>query len=178
MSRRRKQAQGSRSATKRSAVASNPLSAREADGPLDMAVRYAEACGLAAQGQYDEARRIYAKLDAVLAGAESEARLRALIRSDLAAVAAIDRRFEEALAGWRAALEIDPDCLMARLNRDLIEAELSFGQMIGDLGELKLAPAPVPSQHMGDGSGLGGADLHLAGVDGWSRKTCAANARP
>ncbi len=110
-----------------------------------MAVRYAEACGLAAQGQYDEARRIYAKLDAVLAGAESEARLRALIRSDLDAVAAIDRRFEEALAGWRAALEIDPDCLMARLNRDLIEAELSFGQMIGDLGELKLARAPVPS---------------------------------
>ena len=89
MSRRRKQAQGSRSATKRSAVASNPLSARQSYGPLDMAVRYAEACGLAAQGQYHEARRIYAKLDAVLAGAESEARLRALIRSDLDAVAAM-----------------------------------------------------------------------------------------
>ena len=44
---------------------------------------------------------------------------------------------------------------MARLNRDLIEAELSFGQIIGDLGELKLAPAPVPSQHLGDGNASG-----------------------
>ena len=46
-------------------------------GPLDVAVRYAEACGLAAQGRYDEARRIYAELDAMLACAESDARVRA-----------------------------------------------------------------------------------------------------
>ena len=54
------------------------------------------------------------------AGAEGEFRLRALIRNDLAAIAALEGRFDEALAGWQAALEIDPDCLMARLNRDLI----------------------------------------------------------
>ena len=60
---------------------------------------------------------------------------------------------------------------MARLNRDLIEAALSFGQMGGDVGELKLAPAPVPSPlvgeggpqgRMGGGSGLGNAELRLA----------------
>ena len=81
--------------------------------------------------------------------------MRALIRSDLAASAAIEGRVDEALAGWRAALEIDPDCLMARLNRDLIEAELSFGQMSGDVGELKLAPAPVPSPLVGEGGPQG-----------------------
>jgi hypothetical protein len=186
MSRRRKKDQGTRSTAAKSAVASKAASAFTAKVPLDVAVRYAEACGLAAQGKSDEARQIYAELDAVTAGARSEARVRALIRSDLAAIAAIEGRFDEALAGWRAALEIDPDCLMARLNRDLIEAELSFGQMSGDLGDLKLAPAPVPSPlvgegaivpsplvgeggpqgRMGGGVGLRGADPHLAGVIG------------
>jgi hypothetical protein len=149
MSRRRKKDQGTRSTAAKSAVASKAASAFTAKVPLDVAVRYAEACGLAAQGKSDEARQIYAELDAVTAGARSEARVRALIRSDLAAIAAIEGRFDEALAGWRAALEIDPDCLMARLNRDLIEAELSFGQMSGDLGDLKLAPAPVPCPLVG-----------------------------
>ena len=60
---------------------------------------------------------------------------------------------------------------MAQLNRDLIEAALSFGQMGGDVGELKLAPAPVPSPlvgeggpqgRMGGGSGLGNLDLAVA----------------
>jgi tetratricopeptide (TPR) repeat protein len=171
MSRRRKKDQGTRSTAAKSAVASKAASAFTAKVPLDVAVRYAEACGLAAQGKSDEARQIYAELDAVTAGARSEARVRALIRSDLAAIAAIEGRFDEALAGWRAALEIDPDCLMARLNRDLIEAELSFGQMGGDVGELKLAPAPVPSPlvgeggppgRMGGGVGLGNAELRLA----------------
>ena len=114
MNRRRKKARATRSAAKKSAVVPKAASVFVADGPLDVAVRYAEACGLAAQGRIDEARRIYAELDVVLAGAESEARVRALIRSDLAAIAAIEGRFDEALAGWRAALEIDPDCLMAR----------------------------------------------------------------
>src|SRR5271156_1556732 len=152
MNRRRRKSQGTRSVATKSAVASKPPSAFLAGGPLDVAVRYAEACGLAAQGRNDEARRIYSELDAVLAGSESEARVRALIRSDLAAIAAIEGRFDDALAGWRAALEIDPDCLVARMNRDLIEAELSFGQMNGDVGELKLAPGPVPSPLVGEGA--------------------------
>jgi hypothetical protein len=76
MSRRRKKAQGTRSAATKFAVAPKPTSVIVADGQLDLAVRFAEACGLAALGQYDEAQRIYAELDAVLAGTESEARVR------------------------------------------------------------------------------------------------------
>ena len=68
--------------------------------------------------------------------------------------------------GWQAAMEIDPDCLMARLNRDLIEAELSFGQMNGDLGELKLAPAPVPSPPVGEVASLPSLLLGEGGPNG------------
>jgi hypothetical protein len=144
MGRIRKKSQGGRSAAKRSAATVNASASIFVAGPIDFAVRYAEACGLAVQGRSDEARRTYLELDSGLALAAGEVRLRALVRNDLAALAALEGRVDEALAGWRAALEIDPDCLMARLNRDLIEAELSFGQMNGDLGELKLAPAPAP----------------------------------
>ena len=58
---------------------------------------------------------------------------------------------------------------MARLNRDLIEAELSFGQMSGDVGELKLAPAPVPSPLVGAGGRPFGADPRVAGAVGQRR---------
>ena len=75
MSPRRKQGQGTGSAAGKSAVAPKAAFAILADGPLDVAVRYAEVCGLAAQGRYDEARRIYAELDAVLVDAEAEAGL-------------------------------------------------------------------------------------------------------
>ena len=44
------------------------------------------------------------------------------MRNDLAVIAAMDGRFDEARTGWRAALEIDRDRLVARLNRDLVEA--------------------------------------------------------
>ena len=138
MGRIRKKSQGGRSAAKRSAATVNASASIFVAGPIDFAVRYAEACGLAVQGRSDEARRTYLELDSGLALAAGEVRLRALVRNDLAALAALEGRVDEALAGWRAALEIDPDCLMARLNRDLIEAALSFGQMGGDVGELKL----------------------------------------
>ena len=78
----------------------------------------------------------------------------------------MEGRLDEALVGWRAAIAIDPECLMARLNRDLIEAELSFGQESGDLDELKLAPAPVPSPLVGAGGAPIGADLRVAGAVG------------
>jgi glycosyltransferase involved in cell wall biosynthesis len=159
MSQRRRKAQGTRRAAAKSSVATiKPKSTASADGPIDIAVRYAEACGLAAQGKRVEARRIYAELDAVLAGHESEARLRALVCNDLAAIAALEGRFDQALAGWRAALEVDPDCLMARLNWDLIEAELSMGPMGGDVGELRFASVPSPLVGEGGPQGrMGGA---------------------
>ena len=121
------------------------------EGPIDAAVRYAEACGLAGQGKHAQARRIYPELDAALANVDSEVRVRALIRNDLAVLAVADGRFDEARAGWRGALDADPDCLVARLNRDLLEAEISLATMKNDVGELKLAPAPgaapVAGQH-------------------------------
>ena len=39
------------------------------------------------------------------------ARLRALIHNDLAVLAAIEGKFDEARTGWRKALEVDPECL-------------------------------------------------------------------
>ena len=42
-------------------------------------------------------------------------------------------------------LDMDADCLVARLNRDLVEAEISLSQTTDDFGELKLAPVPVPT---------------------------------
>jgi len=73
-----------------------------------------------------------------------------LIRNDLAVLDAIEGKFEEAREGWRRALEADGELLLARLNRDLMEAEISFAGVQEELGELKLVPAP--------GSGAGGAD--------------------
>jgi hypothetical protein len=64
-----------------------------------------------------------------------------LIRNDLAVLAAIDGKFDEARSGWREAMEVDPECLLARLNRDLVEAETSLATVQNDFGELKLAPA-------------------------------------
>ena len=167
MGRIRKKSQGSRSTVKKSAagVTASPSSFL-ADRPVDFAVKYAEACGLATQGKNDEARRIYLELDAAPSGVEGEVRLRALVRSDLAALSALEGRFDEALAGFRSALEIDPDCLMARLNRDLIETELSMGQMGGDVGELRFASAP---SHQGGGRWPAGPDGGAGASDSGSR---------
>jgi hypothetical protein len=89
---------------------------------------YAEACSLACQGQHDDAWLVYIDLKRAIASAEKFSRLRALIQNDLAVLAAMGGRFDEARAGWQTALEIDRDCLMARLNRDLVEAEIHLGE--------------------------------------------------
>ncbi len=111
-------------------------------GPVDSAARYAEASNLAAQGQHDEARKLYADWAAARAYADSGTRLRALVHNDLAVMAALDGRYQEAQTEWQAALEIDPDCLPAQLNRDLLDAEMKLSQATDDFGGLTLAPAP------------------------------------
>jgi hypothetical protein len=93
---------------------------------------YAKASGSACQGRHEEARQLYAVLEGALAGVGGDARLRAFVRNDLAVMAAIEGRFDEALTGWKAALEIDSGCLVARLNRVSVEAELCLGQPTGD----------------------------------------------
>ncbi len=102
--------------------------------------RYLAACRLAEEGKYEDARRAYAKLKQ--STARSNAWLRGLIRNDLAVLAAIEGKFDEAREQWQQAVEIDPECLLARLNRDLVEAEISLAAAQDDIGELKLAPAP------------------------------------
>jgi hypothetical protein len=109
---------------------------------FDTPSKYAEACGLASRGQHDEARRAYADLVAAIAIGDTDTRLRALVQNDLAVMAAMEGRFDDARTGWRTALEIDKDCLLARLNRDLVEAEINRGRATADFGELQLAPAP------------------------------------
>ncbi len=118
---------------------------------FDFETAHADACSLASQGQHDEAWLVYSDVKRLITNAEAGSRLRALIENDLAVLAAMDGRFDEALTGWQTALEIDRDCLVARLNRDLVEAEISLSQATDGLGELKLAPAPIASPLAGEG---------------------------
>ena len=74
--------------------------------------RYFDACRLASEGRYEEARRSYRKLQAGVAKANN--RLRGLIENDIATLAALEGKLDEAKCGWRAALEADPDCLVAQ----------------------------------------------------------------
>jgi hypothetical protein len=157
MSRIRKRAPATTATNRRSRANLNAGATAAVDEPLDVQARYAEACRLASQGEHEEARRLYSDLEVSLSGAEGDVRLRALVQNDLAVMAAMDKRFEEASRGWHAALEIDRDCLVARLNRDLVEAEIRSIQTTDDSGELKLAPAPpaLPSPLVGEGGPQG-----------------------
>jgi len=98
--------------------------------------RYRQACELAQKWSYDTARRLYAKLEK--ATREPDPHHRALIRNDLAVLAALEGRYDEAQQGWQAAIELDQDCLQAQLNRDLVQAEL-------DLAGTHPQPEPAPS---------------------------------
>jgi glycosyltransferase involved in cell wall biosynthesis len=106
---------------------------------------YCQACRLAEQGLYDDARRLYADVES--AATEADARLRALIRNDLAVLAALEGRFDEARLGWHHAIEVDPGCQLAHLNDVLVAAELdSLTSSQGDVpAPLQFAPAPVAS---------------------------------
>jgi hypothetical protein len=55
---------------------------------------YWQACRLAQEGKIDEARRLYAELEAP--ATDQDSRLRALIRNDLAALTALERRLDQA----------------------------------------------------------------------------------
>jgi len=85
----------------------------------------------------------------VRGAAKKNARLRGLIQNDLALLDAVEGKFDQARAGWRRAIEADGELLLAKLNRDLLEAEISLADGLEELGELKLVPAP--------GAGAGGA---------------------
>jgi len=101
---------------------------------------YRRACRLAGRGQYKLARRLYAKLKPKA----GETRLESLIANDLAVLAALEGRFEEARQGWRAALALDSDCVPARLNCDLAQEEV-------DVVEQGSPHAPSPDDEKFEG---------------------------
>ena len=85
----------------------------------DLPRLYRRACRFAERGRLDQARRLYATLEATA----TSARLKALVVNDLAAVAARDGDLAAARAGFRSALTLDPGCEPARLNDALLQAE-------------------------------------------------------
>jgi len=106
--------------------------------------RYVEACRSAEQGRYQQAREIYARL--VRRVPKRDKRLRALIHNDLAVLDVLEGKLDDARERWRRALEADGDLLLARLNRDLMEAEISLTETQEEVGEIKLVPEPGSSQ--------------------------------
>src|SRR2546426_4226364 len=81
---------------------------------------YEQARELAAEGKHRVARRMYERLlDSV-----SDGPLRALIKNDLAVLAAVRADTEFAYHGFRAAVALDRNCEPARLNLALLEADL------------------------------------------------------
>ena len=77
MNRRRRRGRAERSGATKTTLASNASTAAVAVGPVDFAVRYAEACGLAARGKIDRVPRIYLEPDAALVEAQGEVRMQA-----------------------------------------------------------------------------------------------------
>jgi glycosyltransferase involved in cell wall biosynthesis len=82
--------------------------------------RYQRARKLAESGQFEEAIRLYEQVKT----SGPDPRLNALIHNDLAAIALMQGRTEDALEGWKRAMTDDPACRAARLNHDMLLAEL------------------------------------------------------
>jgi hypothetical protein len=104
---------------------------------------------------YNEARRLYAELEGDLA-TESDGRLRGLIRNDLAVLAPMEGHFDEARQGWSQVLEIDRDCLQARLNDALVAAELEYVNSLPDEDVEPFVYAPAPGSAAASSSAADG----------------------
>jgi len=89
----------------------------------DVWARYGKACSLAEQGRFDDSSQIYR----TLIGDTAELRPKALAANDLAVLSVMTGRIDEGLEGWRQAIEADKTLLSARLNRDLMNAEIAPG---------------------------------------------------
>src|ERR1017187_4420703 len=138
MSRRAKNTQQARKSTKSAGRVSQRRS--DAVGKDGLPADYWNACEFVQDGRYDKARKTYARLQRSAAKADS--RLCLLIQNDLAVLAAMEGKFDEACQGWRGAIESNGECLPARLNLGLVEAELSLSRATVSPSELKTVPAP------------------------------------
>jgi tetratricopeptide (TPR) repeat protein len=103
---------------------------------------YRRACHLAADGQHDEARRLYAELGA----SASDARLQALITNDLATLDAVNGDFDAARQRLEEALAIDESCRPARLNLELLVNRLGLSREAAFDGYLD-TPILSPRSH-------------------------------
>jgi hypothetical protein len=79
---------------------------------------YRRAFRLAWLGRLDQARRLYAQIDA-----SADPRLRSLVASDLAVLDAMAGDLGSARASFRAVLAADGSCEPARLNAALLDTE-------------------------------------------------------
>ncbi len=136
MSRRAKNANGK--AAKPARRASRP--GIDVGGRDGLPANYWKACELIRDGQYEKARTLYAQLEQSAAYASPQ--VRALIQNDLAVFAALDEKFDEPCEGWRAALKSDPECMSARLNLDMVQADLSLLAPTLNVPPLHASPAP------------------------------------
>jgi glycosyltransferase involved in cell wall biosynthesis len=116
--------------------------AKHADGVAEPGLprRYGRACRFVLKGRIEQARRLYAKLR----DETTDPRLQSLVANDLAVLAALEGRLDEAREGWQAGLEFDACCLPARLNRDLVEADAGLGAGRGNENAAS-APGVIPA---------------------------------
>jgi glycosyltransferase involved in cell wall biosynthesis len=105
---------------------------------------YDHACRLAESGDVGEARRLYDIVGQTVKGPK----LKALVTSDRAALAALEGETDSALQGFVAALAIDSDCEPARANLALLEAESPSGDQASSDPALVCAPSG-PSNGIG-----------------------------
>ena len=75
--------------------------ANVADSKNGLPGDYWKACELARVGRYKQARAAYTALEQTASGANCNARLRALIQNDLAAINAMDGQLREVSEKWR-----------------------------------------------------------------------------
>jgi glycosyltransferase involved in cell wall biosynthesis len=129
---------------------------------------YERATRCAADGQVDEARRIYGALATDL----PDRRLQALVCNDQATLAALTGDRAAAVRGFREALAVDPQCAVARFNLTFLEDELAEDAPASAAADAAAPPAP-PVQPGGVGKvailsflfnwpSSGGGNVHTA----------------
>jgi hypothetical protein len=147
MARRGKDVSKTERAMKSAAKA--PRRAREPVGASGLPASYRNACELVMDGQYAKARALYARLER--SAGKRDSRLGVLIQNDLAVIAAMEGKFDEACRGWRTAIKGGSECLPARLNLGLVEAELIRAAPSAGATDLKIASASEASEPLAAG---------------------------
>ena len=160
MSKHHRRAKGSRRSRQSTAVITAEL-------PED----YRRASRLATGGQYDEARRLYGKLDV----ATSNTRLRALMENDLAALDAVKGDFSTARQRLKAALAIDETCRPARLNLELLINRLeAAGRREGEAEANAARTEPRPPTNTESQAGARAGGSHDPALDRTGDQALAA----